>query len=569
MGTSRSGRPAGRLRLAAVVWVLVAGLLFWVLAARRISGATHVGAIPPRIVLPMLAGLLGAALLGALLAVRWPAPGLVVIAVVGALLGFVVWVQLRSAVVPAIVSLAVPVALIALAHGLTRPLRPLGTLAAVTVLLVGAACVGADRLYGYFYRPAHPVSTAPAMPVDRVAWLWAGALSPRSFTVTARLVPGVRRVRLAVGTDDGLATPVYGPPQPVADDAGRTVRLTATGLQPGTRYVYGVEVDGRLDATRGRLTTPPAGPASFRFAVGACARTGSNGRVFDALRASDPLFYLNTGDFFYGDVETDDLPRFRRLYDQTLSSPAQAALYRSTATVYVWDDHDYGPNNADGTSASRPAAFRAYREAVPHYPLAIPGPNGPISQAFTIGRVRFLLTDNRSARSPGDVPADRRTVLGARQRAWLEAELRAGRDRYALMVWVNPIPWIDEPAARKDSWGGFSTERGRLSDVIARAGIRSLLMVSGDAHMLAIDDGSHSDYSGAGRAGFPVFHAAPLDRPGAIKGGPYSHGTRARGGQFGLVDIEDPGTGSVTVTLSGRTYTGAEVMRYQFASPRA
>jgi hypothetical protein len=65
-----------------------------------------------------------------------------------------------------------------------------------------------------------------------------------------------------------------------------------------------------------------------------------------------------------------------------------------------------------------------------------------------------------------------------------------------------------------------------------------------------------------------VFHAAPLDRPGGIKGGPYSHGTRARGGQFGLVIVDDPGRGPVTVTLSGRTHTGAEVMRYRFLSPR-
>jgi hypothetical protein len=43
---------------------------------------------------------------------------------------------------------------------------------------------------------------------------------------------------------------------------------------------------------------------------------------------------------------------------------------------------------------------------------------------------------------------------------------------------------------------------------------------------------------------------------------------RARGGQFGLVSIDDPGSGPVTVTLSGRTDTGAEVMRHRFASPR-
>jgi hypothetical protein len=543
---------AGRLRGGAVLAALLVGLVVWGLAYwRRIPGAADLGAIPRWVVLPLLAALLAVVLLGTLAGIRWPGSSLVGVAAATALTGYVAWVQFRPIVLPVVAALAVPVVLLAL--GQRR--RPSIALLTVTALLVGAVCVGANRLYGHYYGPTHPASAVRAVPGDRVAWLWAGALSPTSFTVTARLVPGAREASLVVRADGGSAVARHGP----AAQRDRTVRLTASGLRPGIRYAYGLEVDGRLDPAGGRVTTPPAGPASFRFAVGSCARTGSNGRVFDAIRATEPLFYLNTGDFFYGDVDTDDLPRFRRLYDATLGAPAQAALYRSTATAYVWDDHDYGSNNADGGSASRPAASRAYREAVPHYPLATG--DGPIYQAFTVGRVRFLLTDARSARAPGD-------LLGARQQAWLEGELRAGRDRYALMVWVSTVPWIDAADPDADTWGGYAAQRRRLADVVAGAGIRNLLMVSGDAHMLAIDDGRDSDYSGAGGGGFPVFHAAPLDRPGHTKGGPYSHGTRARGGQFGLVSVEDPGRGPVTVTLSGRTDTGAEVMRYRFPSPR-
>jgi hypothetical protein len=541
---------AGRVRVVAAVAAVLVGLLLCGLAyRRRIPGATEVGVVPRWVALPLLAGLLGVVVVGAVAALRWPAAGLVAVAGVTAPAAYLAWIQFRPAVVPVAVALAVPVVLLAL--GQRR--RPSLALLTVTALLVAAAAAGADRLYRYYTGPTHPASAVRAVPGDRVAWLWAGALTPTSFTVTARLVPGVRQARLVVSAD-GAPTFRSAPAPP-----GDTVRLVATGLRPGTRYAYGLEVDGRLDPARGRVTTPPAGPASFRFAVSACARTGSNGDVFDAIRATAPLFYLNTGDFFYGDVDTDDLPRFRRLYDATLAAPAQAALYRSTATAYVWDDHDYGPNNAGGSSASRPAASRAYREAVPHYPL--PSADGPIYQAFTVGRVRFLLTDARSARGPGD-------LLGGRQEAWLEDELRSGRDRYALVVWVSTVPWIDAPDPGADTWGGYAEQRGRIADVVAGAGIRNLLMVSGDEHMLAIDDGRHSDYSRAGGGGFPVFHAAPLDRPGGIKGGPYSHGTRARGGQFGLVIVDDPGRGPVTVTLSGRTHTGAEVMRYRFLSPR-
>lgn len=71
---------------------------------------------------------------------------------------------------------------------------------------------------------------------------------------------------------------------------------------------------------------------------------------------------------------------------------------------------------------------------------------------------------------------------------------------------------------------------------------------------IAIDDGSNSDYSDNGGAGFPVFQAAAWDRPGSSKGGPYSEGcfTEAfRSQQFGLFSIEDDGS-KICFTWEGK-----------------
>jgi hypothetical protein len=338
------------------------------------------------------------------------------------------------------------------------------------------------------------------------------------------------------------------------------VRLSVDGLRPGTDYEYAVEVDGAADGSRGagRFRTVPVGPASFTLAVGSCARTGSSGAVFDAIRAVDPLVYLQAGDLHYGNVIRDDVGRFLDRYRDVLTAPAQAALYRSVPVAYVWGDHDFGSESSGASSPSAAAAGAAYRTVVPHHDLAAGG--GGVSQAFTAGRVRVVLTDTRSQRT-----AD--SMLGSRQLAWLEDELVTAAPQHALVLWVNPDPWVAPAAAGRDDWGGFADERRRIADVIADAGIRNLVMLSGDAHMVAIDDGTNTDYSSTGAGGFPLLHAAALDRPGSVKGGPYSEGAFPGGGQFGAIAVTDTGGGTVDVELTGRNWRGEVLVSLRSTVP--
>ncbi|SUD49413.1 PhoD-like phosphatase [Nocardia otitidiscaviarum] len=281
---------------------------------------------------------------------------------------------------------------------------------------------------------------------------------------------------------------------------------------------------------------------------------GSNGAVFDALTAENPLFHLALGDLHYGNIESTETGPFFDAYDRLLTQPGQAAFYRSAPIAYVWDDHDYGPNDAGAEAPGRDASRTAFGTTVPHY--AFPSPGGTINQAFTLGRVRFILTDTRSAETDT-------TMLGAEQLAWLIDEIVRSSRTHALVVWGNSMPWIGGAEPGSDSWAGHPDERARIADAIAAAGVRNLLMVAGDAHMVAIDDGTNSDYSTTGGHGFPVLHAAALDRPGNVKGGPYSEGAYPGGGQYGVVDVADDGR-TVTVTLTGKRWDGTVLVDYEF-----
>ncbi len=396
---------------------------------------------------------------------------------------------------------------------------------------------------------------------DPVVWAWSGGIGADSARVKAKVDPAGRKVRLLVTREASQEGQYVEPTGPAA--AGNVWSFQLDGLRPGTRYSYGLEVDGELESESGSFQTFALGASSFKIAFSSCARTGSASKVFDTIAGHQPLLFLHLGDFHSEDFRTPSTEAYRAAYDRALRSPAQARLYRSVPIVYVWDDQDYGARQADRSSPGREAVQQVYREIVPHYPLPAGDPSGPIYHAFSVGRVRFVVTDSRSRRTPrSELDTPEKSVLGEEQKTWFKRELLEARDSHGLIVWVNTSPWIAAAESGADHWGGYTTERLELARFIRENEIRSLLMLSGGAHMLAIDDGSHNYYIGWDK-GFPVFHAAALDKRGSQRGGPYSHGPHAGGGHFGLMEVRDQG-GQIEVVWSGRNQKDRELLTHQF-----
>ncbi len=404
-----------------------------------------------------------------------------------------------------------------------------------------------------------------------VRWVWSGGVTAESAVVKAGVSDPDQEIRLVLSRDAGLADPfVPSKGDRTRPDASGVATFELTGLKSDSVHYFAVEAGGRRSLV-GRFRTFHDGPMSFRAVFGSCASTGSNHRIFSTVLDLDPLLFIHMGDFHYENIDVNRPAAFRSAFERVLASPRQSALYRSVPVAYIWDDHDYGPDDADRTAPGREAALAVYQQYVPHYPLTrTEGTVESIQQAFSAGRIRFILTDVRAARDPEDEPdGPGKSMLGAAQREWLFEELkRAGQ--YALVVWVNAVPWItkgDEDG--RHGWAPYHWERTSIADRIKDLNlVDRLLVLSGDGHMVAIDDGTHSNYASdrePGERGFPVVHAAPLDRYPRIKGGPYSHGTVPRRvfrlfswvkkQQFGLMEVEDDGR-VLQVTLTGRDSRG-------------
>jgi phosphodiesterase/alkaline phosphatase D-like protein len=385
--------------------------------------------------------------------------------------------------------------------------------------------------------------------------VWCGNVTPTTATVVVRLDAPGQRVRLQVGVNGSLSPAIFSAAANTAAGAGNTVKLTVQGLTPNTDYYYGVEVAGVLRTepiSRGRFHTFPLGRASFKIAFGSCGDfRAPNQRAYEAIVNEQPLLFINLGDLHYSDTNTTDAEQYRRNYDQVLRHQQQSALYRAVPVAYMWDDHDYCGNDSDTTAIGRDTARSVYKERVPHYPISAAG--GTVAQAFTIGRVRFIMTDLRSASvSPAQKESASKTRLGTGQKAWFKQELINARDSgFPAIVWVCPDPWIAPAKLGDDTWGGHATERTEIANFIRDNGITNLTLLSGDMHALAFDDGTHSDYATGGGARVTVLHGAALTSEGSSKGGPYLEGPMPGNEQYGILEVFDNGGPSIACRFSG------------------
>jgi hypothetical protein len=299
------------------------------------------------------------------------------------------------------------------------------------------------------------------------------------------------------------------------------------------------------------------GAASFRFAFSSCGEWVNPQQAYDAVRLESPLFFIHMGDLHYEDTNQNNLTPYRTNYTNVLAeSPEQSNLFRNVPTFYIWDDHDFSGNGSDRTNTGRQAARQVYRERVPHFPLPAGGPDAAIYQSFDCGRVHFILSDLRSERDrDSDTDNADKSMMGDVQKQWFKDQLIAARDAECpMIVWMSGVPLIQEGDDR-DNWGSYATERTELLEFIRDQRIQNVIVISGDMHALAYDDGrATADYVAGVR--IPVFHAAALARPGSVKGGPYSGGTSEGDGRYGTMDVSDAG-GTVSITYRGRIATTA------------
>jgi alkaline phosphatase D len=314
---------------------------------------------------------------------------------------------------------------------------------------------------------------------------------------------------------------------------GHSVHVDLADLEPDREYYYRFRAGDALSVV-GRTRTAPAAGASrdrLRVAVASC-QMYEHGEyaAYRRIVEEDTDLVVHVGDYIYetswgvkrvrqheaGECYT--LTDYRVRHSLYRLDPALAAAHAACPWLLTWDDHEVDNDYADDISieaddprlflARRAAAYQAYYEHMPLPRRAVPfGASMRLHAAVPYGDLMtVLLLDTRQYRSPQACPpagrhgaarvdpatcpefyAPDRSLLGARQEAWLGAQLERPGARWNLLAQslvVAPSNEVAPPARRywTDAWSGYPAARDRLLGQIEKSRVNNPVVVGGDIH---------------------------------------------------------------------------------------
>lgn len=291
----------------------------------------------------------------------------------------------------------------------------------------------------------------------------------------------------------------------------------ALAVEPGTLYSYDVMLNGKrvkpsvTQEFRSQfLWQHRSAPPEFSVALGSCAYDiepaldrpgrpyGGGYEIFESIRGKKPNIMLWLGDNTYL-RESDWGSRTGVLarYSFARALPQLQPLLAATHHYAIWDDHDYGPNDSDGSWVHKGTSLDAFKYFWPNPTYGLPGRGiGGITTTFAYGDAQFFLLDNRWNRTPNRKVTGERTMLGRAQLDWLIEALVSSRAKWKIVAVGGQVL---NPAQVFETYANlFPQEREALLKTLADEKIPGVVFLTGDRH--------HTELTKMERPGLPPLY---------------------------------------------------------------
>lgn len=289
------------------------------------------------------------------------------------------------------------------------------------------------------------------------------------------------------------------PPQQSDPRQAHAMDFVLDHIAPGTEYGYRAIVNGKPIDFGEQLTlrTQPlwkfrSDPPDFTVALGSCAYIneppydrpgkpyGAEYGIFNSIADKHPDLMLWLGDNIYlREPDWGSRTGYLHRYTHTRSTAEMQRLLRGTQHCAIWDDHDFGPNDADGSWVNATLARDLFDLFWPNPGCGVPGAENSTAAAFSHLDVDFFLLDNRTYRVPADVVSAEPTMLGKAQIDWLIRALKYSDASFKLVAVGSQV--LSESRSY-ENFSAFERERGELLRRLDEEGIRNVVFLTGDRH---------------------------------------------------------------------------------------
>lgn len=285
-----------------------------------------------------------------------------------------------------------------------------------------------------------------------------------------------------------------------AEENAFVAKTLITGLQPGKKFEYELLINGKAVKRNYplRFQTQPlwqwrTDPPEFSVAFGSCAYIneppwdrpnntyGGNYEIFSVIAQKNPDLMLWLGDNTYlREVDWTTKAGLIHRYSHTRQTPEMQPLLGAAHHYAIWDDHDYGPNNADRSYHLKSEALETFKLFWGNQTYGTDETKGIFSR-FTWGDVEFFLLDDRYHRSPNDAPNDEeKTMFGKEQRQWLKDALSNSSATFKIVVNGNQM--LNPNGEWYEALPQYSAEHNKLLSYITMNEITGVIFLSGDRH---------------------------------------------------------------------------------------
>jgi alkaline phosphatase D len=273
-----------------------------------------------------------------------------------------------------------------------------------------------------------------------------------------------------------------------------TATLVAEELDLGVTYNYDILVNGIIQKGNNQTFTTKklwkwrADAPDYTFLAGSCAYInetpfdrpgtpyGSNYGIFSTMAKENAQFMIWLGDNTYlREADWDSKSGIYSRFTHTRNVPTLGQLLKSKHHYAIWDDHDYGPNDSDGSYYLKDITLQAFKDFWPNNNYGAAGNTG-ITSFFDWSDGDFYLLDDRYNRTPIGLEGE---VLGKKQIDWLCDALQSSSAKFKFIAVGSQVL---SASKSKENLVNYPKEFDYLIQRLDELDLKGIIFLTGDRH---------------------------------------------------------------------------------------